>query len=179
MGLNTSSYCQKKSSNSKLDENCNYCIDNLDKNKNLSVDKLDENSNKSKIEILIIDDSIAILKMSSMIINKCGYNTECELSGEMGIKNIKNKWCEKNNQYNIIILDIIMPDMNGFAVAKKIREMEIEYEMKKHIIIGCTSRNISLNDNFDYEFKKPFPLTKLLEVINKEIIDKSTVNSNL
>jgi hypothetical protein len=71
----------------------------------ISLYKLNEKSHESKIEILIIDDCPPISKMTSMIIDKKGYNNKYELSGEMGLKNINDKWCEKKNQYNIMLLD--------------------------------------------------------------------------
>lgn len=90
-----------------MNENINY---------NLSIDKLNVNS---KINVLIIDESPVISKMTSMIIKKYGYKTSYELSGEMSIKKIKDNWNNKNNQYDIIILDIHMSDMDEFSVAKK------------------------------------------------------------
>jgi len=143
-----------------------------DTNKNTKT--LIEPSSKV-INILVIDDSEVILKMTTMIINKVkSYKADCELTGEMSLVNIKYMWEQQNKQYDVILLDLLMPEMDGYEVAKKIRELEITYKMKKHLIIGMISSGgkIDIDENFDYGFKKPFALSQLKEIIDNNFVQE-------
>ena len=152
-------------SENNSNNNSNY------KFKKISLPNSCHNLNRD-IQILLIDDSSCILKMVSMMINKIhGYNSSSELSGESGIENIKYKWLQKNEQYDIIIVDLFMPDMNGNQVVEKIREMEKTYKMKKHIIVCFTSMyDDQISNEFNYFLKKPFQINDLLIIINKNFV---------
>ncbi len=127
-----------------------------------------------EIEILIVDDSIPILKMTTLLINKMTpYKSIGESGGVDALINIKNKFTQ-NKQYDLIIIDLVMPDMDGYQLAKEIREMENTCNMKKHIIIGMCAKfpngRVCINKDFDYELNKPFSVTSLLDIINNSFI---------
>ena len=68
--------------------------------------------------ILVVDDEQEILEMLESIFQRAGYaHILTAASGEAALK----IWKEK--QPDIIILDVMLPDMDGFAVLKRIREI--------------------------------------------------------
>ena len=72
-------------------------------------------SDVSRQSILVIDDSIVIRKMIEIALEEEDYRIITASSGAEGMEVI-----EKENP-NLIILDMILPDMNGIEVLKKIK----------------------------------------------------------
>ena len=71
-----------------------------------------------KKKILIIDDSELMLKMISDILVSAGFDVVTANNGKTGIKKVREE------KPDLVILDIIMPEMNGFEVCKILREDE-------------------------------------------------------
>jgi len=67
-------------------------------------------------KLLIVDDEPAIIKGLKFSLEQDGYETDAAYDGEEAI--------EKFNatHYDLIILDVMLPKMNGLAVLQKIRE---------------------------------------------------------
>ncbi len=72
---------------------------------------------KVKIRVLVVDDEIAITKALSMKLEKEGFDVLVGNDGEEGF-NLAEK-----ERPDIVLLDIVMPSMNGLSVMKKIREI--------------------------------------------------------
>jgi DNA-binding response OmpR family regulator len=66
--------------------------------------------------ILIIDDDEKLNRLLSDYLNDFGYRTLTAAHPEAGLKKLKEE------SPNLVILDVMMPDMNGFEVCKAIRQ---------------------------------------------------------
>jgi DNA-binding response OmpR family regulator len=66
-------------------------------------------------KILVIDDDMAITELMSMLLKTHGFDVITSNSGAEGVKLVR----EKNP--NVVILDLMMPDMDGWQVSKAIR----------------------------------------------------------
>jgi len=66
-------------------------------------------------KILVIDDDIAITELMSMLLKTHGFDVITTNSGAEGVKLVK----EKNP--NVVLLDLMMPDMDGWQVSRAIR----------------------------------------------------------
>jgi DNA-binding response OmpR family regulator len=106
--------------------------------------------------ILIIDDDIKIINLLSEYLSANNYLCTA-------VDNPINGLIKLNNQhFDLIILDIMLPEMNGFEVCKKIRK---EYDIP---IIMLTSRAdvtdkvVGLEMGADDYIAKPFELRELL-----------------
>lgn len=66
--------------------------------------------------VLIVDDEPKIRKLISDFLKKDGYLTEEAINGEDAM----DKW--KHQTYDVILLDVMMPKMNGWEVCKEIRK---------------------------------------------------------
>lgn len=87
-----------------------------------------------KYKILIVDDELDIVELLTYNLKNIGYITFQATDGEQAIKvAIKEK-------PDVILLDIIMPKLNGFEVCKKLRSMD-EFSLGKAIIIFLTAKN--------------------------------------
>ncbi|MGH7887993.1 MAG: response regulator [Candidatus Binatia bacterium] len=69
-------------------------------------------------KILLVDDSETILMMEQMILKKDGYEILTAKNGKEGVaKAIESK-------PDLILMDVVMPEMNGFEAVKQLRQHE-------------------------------------------------------
>ncbi len=71
--------------------------------------------NNNVDEILIVDDTPANLKLLSQILSSHGYKIRVALSGSQALTSVELA------QPDLILLDIKMPDMNGFEVCRQLK----------------------------------------------------------
>lgn len=81
----------------------------------------------TKKKILLVDDDREFVNLFSSIIESEGYIVEAAFSGKEALDKFKKL------EFDLIILDIKLPDMNGGKVAKQVRDKD-----KKIIIIIVT-----------------------------------------
>ncbi len=67
------------------------------------------------MKVIIIDDDREILNFVKISLTNEGFSIDCSTNGKNGLELIKN------NNYDIIILDLIIPDTNGEEICKEIR----------------------------------------------------------
>lgn len=68
-----------------------------------------------KTTIVVIDDEIEICNYLKTLINQYGYHAEIAISGMEGLKIVRRM------RPALVILDVVMPDMDGLEVLKQIR----------------------------------------------------------
>src|SRR5690625_1920825 len=66
--------------------------------------------------LLIVEDEIGTLNLLELYFKEKGYSVVAADGGRSGLEAVKS------DEFNIIILDIEMPDMSGFEVCKRIRK---------------------------------------------------------
>ena len=69
-------------------------------------------------KILIVDDNYENLQVLGMHLQEVGYDIEFSTSGKIALE-----WLE-NDEFDLVLLDINMPEMDGFEICKRIRENE-------------------------------------------------------
>lgn len=128
-----------------------------------------------KIRVLMIDDNINLIKMIREYFNSSNISIDLEAhDGLEGFKIIK----EKQDLYDVIILDLIMPNKDGIYV---LEQMEKENISKK--VIVSTSYNASevirkvSEFGVSYFMLKPFDLVDLEERIRQ--LFKTEKNKNI
>ncbi|MEK7856282.1 MAG: response regulator, partial [Acidobacteriota bacterium] len=66
--------------------------------------------------VLIIDDDEELCELVSEYLTVEGFDTDCVHDGESGLKRAGS------GEYDLAILDVMMPKMNGFDVLRNLRE---------------------------------------------------------
>lgn len=130
-----------------------------------------------KIKVLMIDDNVNLV---GMVEDYFEDNSKIEIvgkanDGEEGLKIIK----ENTLEYDLIILDLIMPKKDGMAVLKELKASNIA----KNIIVATsynapdTIRKVS-EYGVNYYILKPFDLNELEDKILDTFseLDKKTLN---
>ena len=83
---------------------------------NKIIDLLDNTKgNRSECDILLIEDDLATIKLISSYFGPKGYICKGEVSGGKGLEELKNCYPK------LILLDIILPDISGYDICKKIK----------------------------------------------------------
>lgn len=96
-----------------------------------------------KAKILAVDDDIALLKLTESLLKE-RYEISLAKSGEQALRYLKRMGCP-----DLILLDIDMPDMDGFETLLKLRESEngrcipVIY-MTGLTLPGCEARALEL-----------------------------------
>jgi DNA-binding response OmpR family regulator len=67
-------------------------------------------------KILIIEDEVAIAELEKDYLELSGFEVEVETAGDVGANRALNE------DFNLIILDLMLPNMDGFEICKKVRE---------------------------------------------------------
>ena len=94
---------------------------------------IDDRVQKSDVKILIVDDREDNLFSIETILEKGGYQIIKATSGRAALKILLNQ-----HDFTLILMDVQMPDMNGFETASLIYQRE----KLKHIpIIFITAHN--------------------------------------
>lgn len=104
----------------KLDGDILEIIDNVLAQSNLLENKIVEDLDNIKVEtnyydILIIEDNIPTVNLLRDYFESKGYSCECTLTGKKGLEALKNF------SPKLVLLDIILPDLNGFDICKSIK----------------------------------------------------------
>ena len=68
--------------------------------------------------ILIIEDEMAIAELEKDYLELSGFEVEIEPNGEKGLKKALSE------DYNMIILDLMLPGLDGFEVCRQVREQK-------------------------------------------------------
>ncbi len=127
-----------------------------------------------KKKILVVDDEIDIVDIVKIFLEGKGYEVVCAYNGEDALKVIKKE------RPDLIILDILMPEMDGFDVCRKLKS---EKETMFIPIIFLTAKD-ELADKWKGLFMgafgyitKPFEEENLLGKIEK-IFEQSENDQN-
>jgi CheY-like chemotaxis protein len=125
------------------------------------------------MKILVAEDNLINQKLIERILNKQGYKIDIANNGQEAV--------EKNSAelYDVIIMDIQMPVMDGYQATTLIREMS---EIQPYIIAMTANalaedREICLNHGMDNYISKPMKLEVLILMLKKIHISK-TYNSS-
>lgn len=117
-----------------------------------------------KIRILIVDDDKSIAMSLSMLLQSEGYQTDVAHTGKEAIEK------SYENMYDLAILDIRLPDVEGTSLLTSLREPSpkmIKIMLTGYPMLG--NAVTSLNQGADAFFIKPVDIPKLLETIKDKI----------
>jgi len=113
--------------------------------------------------ILIIDDDTAIRSVFEQLLQSKGYSVETASEGKAGLEKMHAR------KPDLIITDIMMPEMDGLEVVQRIRD---EHPKLPVIAISGGMQTTSMNflplaERFGAckVFEKPIALAKLVEAI--------------
>lgn len=117
-------------------------------------------------KILIVDDESNIRLGLNKCLAKEGYYIEEASNGEEALQLIYNR------KYDLILMDVQMPELNGFDVLKRIRKFGNSTRVIMMTAFGTVEMAVDSMKIGAVDFlSKPFTLSKVRDVV-KEVLDK-------
>jgi len=117
-----------------------------------------------RTRILVIDDDETVRESLATVLQEQGFAVDTAENGKEAIEK------SKANVYNLALIDIRLPDMEGTRLLTELRETTPK--MAKIIITGYPSLENavqSVNDGADGYVIKPFDIDNLLEAIKEQL----------
>ena len=113
------------------------------------------------MKILVIEDEVLLANSIKALLENKGFDVECVYDGEDGAL------YAETGVYDLLILDVMMPKMNGYEVTKKVRFNRCTTPILMLTArSGIEDRLEGLNAGADYYLTKPFDSRELLACIN-------------
>ncbi len=118
------------------------------------------------IRILLAEDNLINQKVSSIMIKQIGYSCDIAENGAIALK------MHKENPYDLVFMDILMPVMDGVEATNQIRKWEDEKEVEdKTTIIALTVNAFKedidnyLNNGMNFYLSKPLRMLDVVKVL--------------
>jgi two-component system alkaline phosphatase synthesis response regulator PhoP len=124
-----------------------------------------------KQRILLVEDEASLLETIKLNLELEGYAVQTARDGKSALKHFKNE------RFNLIILDVMLPEMDGFTVCESIRLVNPDIP-----VLFLTAKNTSadringLKIGGDDYLTKPFNLEELL--LRVQILLKRSMRTN-
>ncbi|MDH3884971.1 MAG: response regulator [Desulfobacterales bacterium] len=118
-------------------------------------------NNDKKKAVLFIDDEKMVLEIGSLMLQKLGYSVLIASNGHKAIKILKK------NKVAFVILDMLMPGMNGYEIYHQLKK--IQPKVKILIASGYPGDQSEMrleSIGFNGYLQKPFNLKQLSEKID-------------
>lgn len=127
--------------------------------------------------VIIVDDDPINRKIASNILSKNDLESTAFSSGSELLEYI-----QKNDAPDLILLDIMMEDMDGFETLSKLRELEEELDLMETPVIFLTSDDDNESETRGFEMgvsdyiRKPFEPVILIKRINNILKSQDALN---
>jgi len=119
-------------------------------------------------KVLVAEDNDASLEIIKHMLNLMQISPDIALNGEEAVE------FAKKNSYDLLILDIHMPKMDGNQATREIRTLDV----KQPIIVALTAsvftkeNQDSLDAGFDDYLNKPIELEGIELLLRKHLVSK-------
>ncbi len=136
-------------------------------NNNLGIDKKRKNADWGITTVLIVDDSSALRRTLALSLEKAAYRVLLAKDGKEAIDKLA-----QNNQVDLIICDIEMPNMNGFEFLSYRRKTPEIAQIPTAMLTSRSStkhHKLAMQLGANAYFSKPYVESEFLEAIEKMI----------
>lgn len=109
------------------------------------------------MKILVIEDSVRLRNSIGTALRKSGYVVDCAADGEEGL------WMAETGQYDAVILDLMLPKMDGLTLLRQLRSRGNETHVLILTAMGTVDDRVTgLKGGADDYLVKPFSIDELL-----------------
>ncbi len=126
-----------------------------------------------KKTILFVEDDIATIDVYKTALEAAGFDVDPMLLGEEAIRRIKEIKQGETKKPDLVLLDLLLPDINGIEVLEEIRKHEKTKNMLVLILTNYSSKELETRGLLlkaeKYLLKTDYPPSKLVELVKKEL----------
>ncbi len=113
------------------------------------------------MKILVIEDEAAVISLIERGLKEKGLEVSIAMDGNTGLQMIRD------HQFNLVILDLMLPGMNGIQVCREIRSLGFDLPVLMLTALGSTENIVTgLDSGADDYMVKPFKITELVARVN-------------
>ncbi len=126
----------------------------------------------SDFKILIAEDNLVNQKVAKRVLIHLGYEADIVSNGLEAIRAIADK------SYDLILMDIQMPEMDGLETTRYIRKQESELQLPPIAIVAMTAnatdddQNICRDAGMSDYISKPIQIDKLKSILQRYAVLK-------
>ncbi len=120
----------------------------------------------AKNRVLVVDDEPDMVEILRLVLTQAGYQVQPVLSGRDCLESTSKE------DYDLIILDIRMPEMDGWTTLRKLRERKVTDRTKIIILTvekGPGVEIFGLQDVVADYITKPFDRERLIKHVRKAL----------
>ena len=125
-----------------------------------------------KYQVLIVEDERRIARFLQMELEHEGMNTAIEDNGRRAYERIMQE------NYDLVLLDVMLPDMDGFTICRKVRELSqvpiIMLTAKDDIDDKVQGLDIGADDYITKPFATPELLARMRVVLRRQESQRET-----
>ena len=117
---------------------------------------------KRKARVLLLDDDPSMQRLVSSLLKREGYKVDVFLTGRDALRSIER------NDYDVLLLDLMMPHEGGMTVIRELREKKPEM-LERALVLSASSQSVigSVKDEVAGVVKKPFETPELLGAVRR------------
>lgn len=113
------------------------------------------------MKILLIEDEAAVISLIERGLKEKGLEVSIAMDGNTGLQMIRD------HQFNLVILDLMLPGINGIQICKEIRSLGHDLPVLMLTALGSTENIVTgLDSGADDYMVKPFKMTELVARVN-------------
>ncbi len=136
------------------------------------------------LDILLVDDAQTIVKMTSMMLKKLGgHRIVTAENGEVAVNTVETFWKEEGKCFDVILMDLQMPVLDGLEATKRIRLIEqTQCLPRRQLIVGVSANSDheteeqAIASGMDVFIAKPFTAAAFTKVI-AEYRNRNSINN--
>lgn len=139
--------------------------------KDNSLDKQPSEQTLAGKEVLLVEDNELNMEIAQIVLTKAGMVVDTAENGQVAVTKASAK------RYDVILMDIQMPVMNGYEATRAIRQFENK-ELAQVPIIAMTAnafqedKQRALNEGMDGHVAKPLKVEVLLQAMQEALSSK-------
>ena len=139
-----------------------------DKECNKSDTGFSEKVNLTGVKVLLAEDNELNAEITTVQLEEFGMNVERTVDGKNAVEIFRN---HPEGTFDVILMDIMMPEMNGYEAAKAIRAMNDRPDGKNIPIIAMTANSFaedvqaSLDAGMNTHLSKPIVIEEVIKTI--------------
>jgi DNA-binding response OmpR family regulator len=114
--------------------------------------------------VLVVEDEESLLKLESILLSSKGYSVTGVMDGKSALEEVRT------NRPDLVILDVMLPEIDGFEVCRRIKEdPDVSHIPVLILTAKKTSQDLARGQQVgcDAYMTKPFKSAKVLDMVQE------------